>query len=87
MAGQEPRSLEDLTVELWTADGKTRVCAVQSAHFAHYMLPLKNAPWDLYPVAARVRVVLDGKSLGEVEIAKDGLNGMYPDDVYDVVVR
>ncbi len=87
LIGRQPRTLEDLVVELWTADGKTRVCAVQSAHFAHYMLPLKNAPWDLYPVAAKVRVLLDGKSLGEVEILKDGLEGMYPDDVYDVIVR
>ena len=87
LAGQDPRSLEDLTVELLTADGKTRICAVQSPHFAHYMLPLKNAPWDLYPVAAKVRLLLDGKSLGEVEIRQEGLVGLYPDDVYDVVVR
>lgn len=86
VSGQKPRTLEDLVVELWTADGKTRICAVQSAHFAHYMLPLKTAPWDVYPVPAKLRVTLDGKSLGEVDIPCKGLAGLYPDDVYDIVV-
>ena len=30
-----------------------------------YLLPLKDASWDVYPVAAEVRVMLDGRPLGE----------------------
>lgn len=53
-----------------------------------YLLPLKNAPWDVYPVAAEVRVLLDGKPLGEpLEIKCKDMNGLYPDDVYDAVLR
>jgi hypothetical protein len=53
-----------------------------------YLLPLKDAPWDVYPVAAEVRVLLDGTSLGEpLKIECHGLNGLYPDDVYDAVLR
>lgn len=87
VAGQRPRSLEDLVVELWTADGKTRICKVQSPHFAHYMLPLTGAPWDLYPVAAKIRLSIDGQPLGEADIPCSGLEGLYPDDVYDVIVE
>lgn len=87
LPGQAARSLEDLVVELWTGDGKARICAVQSAHFAHYMLPLKHALWDVYPVPAKLRVTIDGRLLGEVDIPCKGLEGLYPDDVYDVVVR
>ena len=82
------RSIEDLEVQLWTADGKTMVTGVRSANMGFYLLPLKNAPWDLYPVAAQVRVVLDGKLLGPpLQIESRGVDGLYPDDVFDVVIR
>jgi len=87
LPGQAPRPLDDLVVELWTADGKTPVAAVQSRHFAHYMLPLADAPWDVYPVSALIRLSIDDKTLGEVPIECTGLEGMYPDDVYDVIVK
>jgi len=87
LAGQAPRPVDDLVVELWTADGKTQVASVQSRHFAHYMLPLRDAPWDVYPVAALIRASIDGETLGEVPIECNALEGMYPDDVYDVIVR
>ena len=81
------RSIEDLEVQLWTADGKTQVTSVRSANMGFYLLPLKDAPWDVYPVAAEIRVVLDGNPLGPPQrIECQGVHGLYPDDVYNVVV-
>ena len=81
------RSIEDLEVQLWTADGKTQVAASHSANMGFYLLPLKDAPWDVYPVAAELRVLLDGRILGKpLEIVCQGMRGLYPDDVYDVIV-
>ncbi len=84
---QKPRGLEDLVVELWSADAKTRVSRVQSPNFAHYMLSLDNKGWDVFPVGAVIRVSCDGKSLGEAAISLNGLDGLYPDDVYDVFLE
>jgi hypothetical protein len=82
------RSIEDLGVELRTEDGQTLVAAMQSQNMGFYMLSLERAPWDVYPVAAKLRLTLDGRQLGqEVLIPRDGLSGLYPDDVWDVVVR
>ena len=82
------RSIEDLEVQLWTADGQTQVAAVHSANMGFYLLPLKSGPWDVYPVAAEIRVVLDGKSLGRPQrIESQGVTGLYPDDVYDLVLK
>lgn len=63
---------------------------VQLVHDLHQTGPrhVPDAPWDVYPVAAEVRVLLDGKPLGEpLKIECKGLNGLYPDDVYDAVLR
>jgi hypothetical protein len=80
------RSIEDIEVQLRTTDGK-QVATVRSSNMGFYLLPLKDAPWDVYPVAAEVRVLLDGKLVGEpLKIECKVLNGLYPDDVYDVVV-
>lgn len=81
------RSIEDLEVQLWTADGKTQVAASRSANMGFYLLPLKDAPWDVYPVAAELRVLLDGRLLGKpLPIECRGVHGLYPDDVYDIVI-
>jgi hypothetical protein len=81
------RSIEDIEVQLRTADGK-QVASMQSSNMGFYLLPLKDAPWDVYPVAAEVRVMLDGQILGKpLPIECRGVNGLYPDDVYDVVLR
>lgn len=84
---QEPQNIEDLVVELWTADGKTRISRIQSRNLAHYMLPLAHANWDVFPVAAVVRVSCNGTPLGEAKISLLGLDGLYPDDVYDIFVE
>ena len=53
-----------------------------------YLLPLRDAPWDVYPVAAEVRVLLDGKLMGKpLQIECSGMKGLYPDDVYEVVIQ
>lgn len=86
-ASGKTRSIEDLEVQLWAADGTTQVAALRSANMGFYLLPLKNSPWDVYPVAGEIRVVLDGRPLGPPQrIECEGIRGLYPDDVYDVVV-
>jgi len=81
------RSIEDLEVQLWTADGKTQVAASRSVHMGFYLLPLTDAPWDVYPVAAELRVLMDGEPLGKpLRIECQGVRGLYPDDVYDVII-
>lgn len=87
VAGQAERSIEDLEVQLWTADGRTLVSAVQSANMGYYMLPVWTEAWDVFPVAARIRLLLDGKPLGsDVPIPCSGLDGLYPDDVWDLII-
>ena len=66
------RSIEDIEVQLCTADGK-QVASVRSSNMGFYLLPLKDAPWDVYPVAAEVRVLLDGKIAGQA--ASDRMQG------------
>ncbi len=87
VAGQAERSIEDLVVQLWTADGRALLSSVQSQNMGHYMLPVKTDAWDVFPVAARIRLLLGGTPLGEdVAIPCSGLDGLYPDDVWDLVV-
>lgn len=82
------RSIEDLVVELWTADGAQLIARSQSQNMGFYMLSLKDTPWDAYPVGARVRLSIDGDQLGQAAVIPlEGLRGLYPDDVWDVVVR
>jgi len=53
-AAGKVRKISDLKVELRTDDGSQLVASVQSTNFGFYLLPLKDAPWDVYPVAAQV---------------------------------
>lgn len=90
-AAGQTRRINELTVQLLTADGSRVVASAQSKNMGFYMLPLKDAPWDVYPVSAQIRVLLDGKPLGEPAMieARDGraTEGLYPDDVYNVVMK
>lgn len=82
------RSIEDIEVQLRTADGEQCVSVSRSASFGFYLLPLKNAPWEEYPVSAEVRLLLDGKPLGKpIQIECEGVEGLYPDDVYEIVMN
>jgi hypothetical protein len=81
------RSIEDIEVQLLTADGK-QITSVRSSNMGFYLLPLRDAPWDVYPVAAEVRVFLGGKPMGKaLQIECNEMKGLYPDDVYDVVIQ
>ena len=74
-------------MQLCTADGKP-VASLRSSNMGFYLLLLRDAPWDVYPVAAEVRVLLDGKVLGKpLQIECSGLNGLYPDDVYNMMLE
>jgi hypothetical protein len=80
-------SITDLEVQLRTKDGKT-VATARTEEFAFFLLPLRHAPWDVYPVAAEIIVTLAGKPLGPpLAIYSGGVNGLYPDDVYEVSMR
>ena len=85
--GFEPDSLEELVLELWTIDGQQLVSRVQSSNFAYYMLPVVHDAWSVFPVGAKLRLCYRGQSLGEVEIPVVGLNGVYPDDVFELTVE
>jgi hypothetical protein len=87
-AAGKQRKISDLKVELRTEDGAHLVASAQSVNFGFYLLPLKDAPWDVYPAAAQVWVLLDGKPLGKpLRIERTGCEGLYPDDVYEVVMQ
>ncbi|MBI5771363.1 MAG: hypothetical protein HZA93_26555 [Verrucomicrobia bacterium] len=87
-AAGKSRKITELTVELRTEDGTQLAASAQSPTFGFYLLPLKDAPWDVYPVAAQIVVLLDGKPLGKpLRIERNGVGGLYPDDVYDVVIH
>jgi hypothetical protein len=87
-AAGKTRDLTELTVELRTEDGTRLVASAQSPVFGFYLLPLKDAPWDVYPVAAQVRVLLDGQVLGKpLLIEQNGNEGLYPDDVHQVTLQ
>lgn len=85
------RPISDLTVQLLTSDGSRVVASVQSNHMGFYLLPLKDASWDVYPVAAQVRVLLDGAPLGKAVLVDRphdrATEGIYPDDVYDLIME
>ena len=85
--GFAPSPLGDLVVELWTADGKQRVSRSQANNFGFYMLPVVHEAWDVFPVAAKIRLSYKDKPLGEVDIPVQQLEGLYPDDVYDLIVE
>ncbi len=51
------------------------------------MLPVVHESWDVFPVAAKLRLRYREKLFGEVEIPVDGLNGIYPDDVFELTVE
>lgn len=90
-ASGRTRRIDELTVQLLTADGSRVVASSQSKNMGFYLLPLKDAPWDVYPVSAQIRVLLDGKPLGDparIEVREGrATEGLYPDDVYNVVME
>lgn len=81
------RPITDLIIELRTAEGML-VSSVSAPSFGFYLLPLRDAPWNLYPVNAEIRILLDGKIVGSsVKIESSGVDGLYPDDVYEIIMN
>jgi hypothetical protein len=78
----------DLRVQLLTADGATLIDETRVGRsFGFAMLRLARAPWDLYPVAARIRVLAGERPLEPDQlIQSSGVEGLYPDDVYVVTI-
>ena len=78
----------DLRVQLLTADGATVIDETRVGRsFGFAMLRLARAPWSLYPVAARIRVLAGERPLGPDQIIESaGVEGLYPDDVYVLTI-
>ena len=56
--------------------------------FGYAMLALRAAPWDTYPVAAVIRVLANGQQVGPDHLIEmKDVEGLYPDDVYKLVLR
>jgi hypothetical protein len=82
------RKISDLKLELRTEDGLQLVAAQQSQNFGFYLFPLQDSPWEVFPVAAQVRVLLDDQLLGNpIQIKCQDCEGLYPDDVYEIVIE
>ncbi len=79
----------DFSVKLFAADGRTLVAETSTgAAFGYALLKLDRAPWDLYPVAAVLRVFALDRQLGPDHVlASRGVEGLYPDDVYTITLR
>ena len=79
----------DLTVRLFAADGGALVAETETGTaFGYAMLGLRAAPWDTYPAAALIRVFANGQQVGpDHPIEMKGVEGLYPDDVYRLVLR
>lgn len=87
-AAGKVRKITELTVELRSAGGTQLAASSRSSAFGFYLLPLRDAPWDVYPAEAQIVVLLDGKPLGQpLRVAHRGIEGLYPDDVYEVVLQ
>lgn len=78
----------DLRVQLLTADGATVIDETRVGRsFGFAMLRLTGAPWSLYPVAARIRVLAGERALSPDQIIESaGVEGLYPDDVYVLTI-
>ena len=85
-AGSLPLEEGDVTVRLYSRDGVTLVDeAVVTLVDGFALLRLDASPWDVYPVGAVVRVYIRGAQAGPDHVIESaGVEGLYPDDVYEV---
>lgn len=88
-AANRPIADCDLTVRLFAAGGNALVAETQTGTaFGYAMLALRAAPWDTYPVAAVIRVLANGQQVGPDHLIEmKDVEGLYPDDVYKLVLR
>jgi hypothetical protein len=79
----------DFQVKLFTSDGVTMIGETDtSVGFGFAMFKLDEAPWELFPVSAMIRVFANGRQIGpDHVIESQGVDGMYPDDVYSITLE
>ena len=79
----------EFTVKLYASDGTTLVDETSTgAAFGYALLKLEHAPWELYPAAAVIRVFVGDQQIGpDHVIESQGVEGLYPDDVYTIPLR
>ncbi len=82
-------SLSDVSVCLYAADGKTLVDKTDvGMAFGYGLLKLKKAPWDIYPVGAVIRIFFKDQQIGPDHIIhSEAVDGLYPDDVYTIILE
>jgi hypothetical protein len=82
-------SLSDVSVKLYAADGKTLVDETDvGMAFGYGLLKLKKAPWDIYPAAVVIRVFIKDQQIGPDHIINArAVEGLYPDDVYTIILE
>lgn len=79
----------EIALELYTGDGKTLVDRTHPGDDLRYaVFTLEDAPWETFPVDAVIRMVIGGRQVGgDLVIASEGVEGLYPDDVYQVTLE
>jgi len=56
--------------------------------FGYGLLKLKEGPWDIYPVGAVIRVFFKDQQIGPDHIIhSETVDGLYPDDVYTIILE
>ena len=85
------RPIQDcgFSIDLHTADGSVLVDSADTGTGYGFGLLRLNAPaWDVFPVAAVVRVHANGRQLGPDHIIEmKGVDGLYPDDIYTLTLE
>ncbi len=74
-----------LSVQLLDAAGKQLVSQAR-LYQGLCLLSLRNTPWLSYPVSGRVRLVRDDSLCAEGVISADGVEGLFPADVWEMKV-
>ncbi len=77
--------LKELKVRLVTTDGHMISESRGEQNEIHSLL-LREAPWDIYPVSARIQLILDGEVIADRVIEAHGLTGLYPGDAYEITL-
>lgn len=89
--GPDSRILEGCgySIKLLDADGVTLIDETEtSAAYGWGLLNLRSAPWDPYPASAIIRIESGGRQIGPDHVIRsDGVDGLYPDDVYAVTLE
>ncbi len=88
-ARNEKFTYGDVSLRLYAADGVTLVDETTvDGGMDVGLLRLTKAPWDTYPVPAVIRVLVKGEPIGPDHLIESrGVEGLYPDDVYTLILE